>query len=330
MAAVDLLSIGEASLDVYITPTESETFCNINEKECVICFSYGDKIPVKYMDFSIGGNAANNAVGTRRLGVRSSVVLTLGSDNIATNIIETMKKEGVDTTYITQQPETVSNYSTVINYGGERTIFTYHAPKSYIFPYQLPKVPWVYLTSMGESFRPFYKRVYDWISQNNNVALAFNPGSRQLRAGMESFRDVLSVTYMLFINRKEAQAITGMGDSHGQEKELLQAVHKLGPRIPVITDGGNGSFAYDGKRFLRAGILPVDAFERTGAGDAFGSGCLSAVIQGKSLEEALLYGTVNSASVIGYIGAQKGLLTTDKLFEWIEIAKSSGVKVEEF
>lgn len=330
MVTIDLLSIGEASLDVYITPSESETFCDINKKECVICFSYGDKIPVKYMDFSIGGNAANNAVGTRRLGVRSSVVLTLGSDNIGSNIIETMKKEGVDTTYITQQPGTVSNYSTIINYGGERTIFTYNAPKSYVFPSQLPKVPWVYLTSMGESFQPFYKKVYDWVSGSSNTALAFNPGSRQLRAGVESFRDILSITYILFVNRKEAEGITGMGDSQGKDKELLQAVHKLGPRITVITDGDNGSIAYDGKRFLKAGILPVDAFERTGAGDAFGSGCLSAIIQGKPLEEALLCGTVNSASVIGYIGAQKGLLTSDKLFEWMEIARSSGVKVEEF
>ena len=73
----------------------------------------------------------------------------------------------------------------------------------------------------------------------------------------------------------------------------------------------------------------MDAYERTGAGDAFGSGFLSAVIEGKTLEESLIWGTVNSASVIGYTGAQKGLLKEKDLDMWIERFKSSGVAVTE-
>src|SRR4030042_919958 len=52
----DLLSIGDASLDVFIAPTESEEFCRVDTKECFIAFSYGEKIPVKNLEFSIGGN----------------------------------------------------------------------------------------------------------------------------------------------------------------------------------------------------------------------------------------------------------------------------------
>lgn len=48
--ALDLLSIGDASLDVFLTPVESETFCRLDTKECFISFSYGDKIPVKRME----------------------------------------------------------------------------------------------------------------------------------------------------------------------------------------------------------------------------------------------------------------------------------------
>ena len=80
---------------------------------------------------------------------------------------------------------------------------------------------------------------------------------------------------------------------------------------------------------MKAGVLPVDAYERTGAGDAFGSGCISALIKGKSFEEALLWGTVNSASVIGYIGSQKGLLREHEMPLWLERARSSGVGVVE-
>ena len=171
----DLLSIGDSSMDVFITPTESETLCILNDKECLICFSYGDKIPVKNIDFSVGGNAANLAVGAERLGLKTGLVLTLGDDLVGKQIVEKLQKEGVDMNFVTVQPSTNSNYSTVINYQGERTIFVYHTPRSYDFPVNLPQVPWLYLTSMGESFVPFYKNVSDWLRKNPSTKLAFNP-----------------------------------------------------------------------------------------------------------------------------------------------------------
>jgi len=325
----DLLSIGDASNDVFITPTESEALCQIDSKECLIAFSYGQKILVKNLEFSVGGNAANNAVGTTRLGVKTGLVLTLGDDSAGKQIIEGLRAESVDLTFVIQQPSTTSNFSAVVTYGGERTIFSYHAPRSYEFPVQLPPVPWAYLTSMGESFRPFYNHIVDWFKKNPSVKLAFNPGSWQLKAGLKGIGDVLSLTHIIFVNREEAEKLTGIEKSQAKEKELLLALSKLGPKICVITDGNNGSYIYDGQRYVKAGVLPVDAYERTGAGDAFGSAALSAIIKGKSLEEALLWGTLNSASVIGYTGAQKGLLRAEEMNEWIERARSSGVVVGE-
>lgn len=330
MNNLDLLSIGDASIDTFMTPLESETLCTIDKKQCLIAFAYGDKIPVKNLEFSVGGNASNNAVGAKRLGVNSGIVLTLGDDNVGNLIVDKLKTEGVDLTYVIQQPSTMSNYSTVINYSGERTIFVYHAPRSYEFPVQLPAVPWVYLTSMGESFRPFFNHLGEWLKKNPSVKLAFNPGSWQFREGFESIREITSLTYVIYVNREEAEKLTGLTETDGKERDLLVSLNRLGPKICVITDGGNGAFAYDSinGKFMKVGIVPVDAYERTGAGDAFGSGSLSALIQGKPLEEALLWGTVNSASVIGYTGPQKGLLKEGEINEWLARCKSSGVVVQ--
>jgi len=330
MDSYELISIGDASMDVFMTPTESETLCQIDTKECLIAFSYGDKIPVEDLVFSTGGNAANNAVGTKRMGINTAIVLTLGEDSIGNLIIEKLKSEGVGMDYVVRQPGTVSNYSTVINYSGERTIFVYHAPRTYDFPREIPAPAWVYLTSMGESFLPFYQKVVEWLEANPNTKLAFNPGSYQIRAKKEDLIPVLKRTHVVFVNREEAGKLTGAETSVGKEKDLLKAVSSLGPKIAVITDGGNGSFVFDGSKFLKSGVLPVDAFQRTGAGDAFGSGCLSAIIKGKPLEEALIWGTVNSASVIGYQGPQKGLLKEDQIEEWKERFISSKVELGEF
>lgn len=332
MVNFDLLSIGDASIDTFMTPLESETLCSIDKKECLIAFNYGDKIPVKNLEFTVGGNAANNSVGARRLGVNTGIVLTLGDDNVGNMIVDKLRSEEVDLTYVIQQPGTGSNYSTVINYSGERTIFVFHSPRSYEFPVQLPITPWVYLTSMGESFRPFYNHMADWLLKNPTVKLAYNPGSWQIRGGLEVMQNILKITHILYLNREEAEKITSFGSSDGKDRDLLIALNKLGPKICIITDGGNGAFAYDSinGKFLKLGVLPVDAYERTGAGDAFGSGSLSALIHGKTLEEALLWGTINSASVIGYTGPQKGLLKLDEIPEWIERCKSSGVTIQTF
>lgn len=325
----DLLSIGDANLDAFIQPSESEALCDINTKECLIAFSYADKIPVKNMEFSVGGNAANNVVGARRLGINAAVVLTLGDDSTGIQIIEKLRSENVDLTYCIQQPATMSNFNVVVTYTGERTIFTYHAPRSYEFPVQLPKVPWVYLTSMGESYRPFYNHITEWLVRNPEIKLAFNPGSWQLRGGIQEVGNVFKLSHVVFVNKQEAEKLTGFEAKGEVTKELLMELSKLGPKISVITDGGNGAYVYDGHQFLHCGVLPMDAYERTGAGDAFGSGFLSAVIKGKTMEEALIWGTVNSASVIGYTGAQKGLLKETDIDTWVERFKSSGIKVEE-
>lgn len=321
----DLLTIGDVSLDAFMLPTETEALCQLNSKECFICFSYGDKIPVKNLEFCLGGNAANNAVGTTRLGLKTGLVATLGGDVIGNQVIEMLDKEGVDQTYVIQQPTAGTNYSTIINYGGERTIFSYHAPRSYEFPVALPEVPWVYLTSMGETFTPFYNHFLDWLGRHQNVRLAFNPGSWQLRADLSVIKPVLEMCELIYVNKEEAQRLTGQ--IYKDQKNLLFELSKLGPKKCVITDGRNGAFAFDGTNYFQIDVLSVEVYEITGAGDAFGSGCLSAIIKGKSLPESLLWGTVNSASVIGYIGAQKGLLNERDMFMWLERAKISGLEV---
>ena len=87
------------------------------------------------------------------------------------------------------------------------------------------------------------------------------------------------------------------------------ALHKLGPKIVVVTDGVNGSYAFNGQDFWHMGILDTPVIERTGAGDAFATGVVTALFYKKSINEAMCWGTVNSSSVIMEYGPQDGLLT---------------------
>jgi sugar/nucleoside kinase (ribokinase family) len=87
-------------------------------------------------------------------------------------------------------------------------------------------------------------------------------------------------------------------------------MHALGPKIVLITDGPDGAYASDGSQMLKVPMYPdPKAYDRTGAGDATTSTFVVALALGKSLADALLWGPINSMSVVQEIGAQKGLLT---------------------
>jgi sugar/nucleoside kinase (ribokinase family) len=51
--------------------------------------------------------------------------------------------------------------------------------------------------------------------------------------------------------------------------------------------------------------------DRLGAGDAFCSGVVAMIATGKTLEEAIIFGSANSTSVVGKIGAKTGILHKD-------------------
>ena len=117
---------------------------------------------------------------------------------------------------------------------------------------------------------------------------------------------ILKVAEVLFVNRTEAQTLVG---KEPNIKKLLTKLHKQGPKIVVITEGPKGSYASDGKHIYFLDIFPAPLVERTGAGDAFATGFISALANGESVKDAMRWGTISSASVIQYIGAREGLLT---------------------
>ena len=96
----------------------------------------------------------------------------------------------------------------------------------------------------------------------------------------------------------------------------------LGPEIVVITDGPKGAYSYDGNEYLFMPIYPdpKPPYSRTGAGDAFSSTIVAGLIAGKTLAEALAWAGINSMAVVQQVGAQRGLLTREKLEEYLKNA----------
>lgn len=299
-----LLTIGDALIDIFFILDEKNPCCTLDKKKKKLCFHYGDKMSIRESTHSIGGNAANVAVGAAKLGIKTAIASWLGDDLNGHVIHEALKDAGVDTRHVALEKEKETRYSIVLNYRGERTILSYHGKRTYRLP-RVKQTSWIYYTSLGPGFERLQNQLLLHVKNNPEITLAMNPGSYQMTYGMNTIKKILPKVGVLFVNKEEAARLVGKGPI----KTLFGKLHGIGiPRV-FITDSEAGSYASDGAAIFTMPPYPIKAIAKTGAGDAYTSGALSAIMKGKGIAEAMQWGTANAGGVIQKFGAQEGLLT---------------------
>lgn len=324
----DFVAIGDITVDAFIKLSDKDARVTTEEKtgRKVLSMYFGGKLP--YEDVTIVnavGNSANASVAAHRLGLRSALSANLGHDRNGKDCLDQLRKEGVDTDFIKVHEGKKTNYHYVLRYGAERTILIKHEEYPYVLPdFRIPP-KFLYFSSIGENGVAHHHEIAKYVAEHPETKLAFQPGTFQIRLGVEELKDLYAVTEIFFCNKEEAQEILNTNEQ--SIPALLRGIKKLGPKIPVITDGPNGAFALDGDTawFMPMYPDPKEPISRTGAGDAFSSTFTSAIILGLDVKTALAWGPINSMSVVQYIGAQVGLLTRKDLEEYLKTAPADYV-----
>lgn len=308
MPQFDITCVGNAKIDTFLTLHEANAHLRLIKETNELCMKFGEKITVDKAEILLGGNAANVSVGTSRLGLNTAIVAEIGKDEFAQKIINTLSKENVNTASVLQTEGQQSSFSTIINFKNERTIFSEHVRRKHNFSFEDISTKWIYLTSLGKEWENAYQKTVDFVKETK-FNLAFNPGTLQIKSGKNNIESVLLAANLLFVNKEEGEELLGYPQGQKSIKDLLTNLQKLGPKIVVITDSKNGSFAIDEKgEVLKEEIVEAEVIEKTGAGDAYSSGFLGAILRGKSIKEGMTWGAKNSAAVIEKVGAQAGLL----------------------
>lgn len=311
---IDLITIGDSTIDTFIKIHDATVECDINREACRICVPYGSKIPVDSIAYSVAGNAANVAVGAAKLGLATAIYTNLGDDDQGKTIKSALLSAGVSADYICVNNGKKSNLSVVLTFQGERTIFVYHQDWFYKLP-DLTAATWVYLSSMAETFTNsnIMDEVFHYV-EKSGAKLVFGPGTYQLKADIKRFPKILEHCEVLIVNMEEAKRILGIDQKEMQQpSDLLSKLLLLGPKTAVITDGEEGSYATNGQQNLKLGIFPTQVVEKTGAGDAYSSGLIAGLHYGLPLSEAMVWGTINASHEIQEVGTQKGIMDRDEL-----------------
>jgi sugar/nucleoside kinase (ribokinase family) len=305
MSVPTIVTIGKATQDVFLRSTN--VFTQLVTKGVTYeQLPVGQKLDLDEVIFATGGNVTNAAVTFARQGLHSKFAWCLGKDVASEIILQSLDTEGVDTSHVFQGDTFKASYSTIIMLaGGERTILNFKGSMPTAADRELDlsvieEGDWLYISSLGDM--ELLERIISTAAEHG-VKVMLNPAGVELK-NPDKLKGLLEDVEILTLNKEEAQMVV----EGGTIEELARHARHYCP-VVIVSDGPNGAVATDGKTIIAAGMYEdVPVVDRTGGGDAFGSGFLAYYAQGHSLKESIIFASANSTSVVQKIGAKEGIL----------------------
>ncbi len=306
----DILTVGSATQDVFLF---SKAFKpqRINKDQFNL-IPFGDKIDVSDIVYETGGSATNTAVTFARQGFKVACLTKIGLDSAGREVLHQLEKESVATGLIKKNAKHHTGYSALLKpYSGDRTILIHRGASLYFektdFNLASVQVDWIFITSLNGDLK-ILSRLID-LARTKGIKIAINPGASELKKPRRLLK-ILTRADIVIINRDEAETLVG----YNEPVELLSRAREAGISTIVMTDGPRGAWAAHAGFTYNCGIYKkVRVVDRTGAGDAFGSGFVAAMMRDGDIEKALTMGAANATSVVSYIGAKAGILRNSAL-----------------
>lgn len=305
----DVITIGSATKDAFLVSKDFQILTDPKSKNRKLeCIPFGSKIELDSMYLTTGGGATNAAATFSQLGFKTSIITRIGDDGPGADVLADLKKFEIDTKLVKVVKKGMTGYGTQLMVPtGERSVLIYRGVSNNFSDRDIPwsklKAKWIYMSSLAGNTALATRIVKH--AAKNGIKIAYNPGSGELKKGVKAFEQIMRHVTILNVNMEEAQLLarTTSRDVKVIAKKILHPGMNL-----IITDGPRGSYLANDDGIVFARTRNVKVISRTGAGDAFGSGTVSALMNGKSIEEALQIGTVNAEGVIGSYGAKLGIL----------------------
>ena len=280
------------------------------------------------------GAEVNFSIGLSRLGHTVSYVSRVGSDPIGQHIRDFLKENGIEDSYVQIDREhlTGMQFKEMAPEGTDPLVVNYrrHTAFSYFAPDDLRGIDWqgvkhVHVTgipaALSDSCCASVEALMD-AAHANNATVSFDPN---LRPALWPSHKVMVRT----LNRLAAKAdliLPGLGEGKiltGLEKpeQIADFYLARGAKAVVIKLGGSkGAYGKEreGKEFIAPSFRVEHVVDTVGAGDGFAVGTVSALLEGRTLEEAALRGAAIGALAIMSAGDNEGLPNRTELQHFME------------
>ena len=258
-----------------------------------------------------GGAPANVCVQAVKLGQKAAYLTKVGCDGFGEFLIETLKSEGVDTTYISKSAEHDTSLAFVsFTEDGERefSFFRRAAADLYFTSADFKGVEFKKgdILEFGSVAlkthvaRSTHRYLIDK-AKESGALVCFDPNLRfNLWEDKEILRNVVNefsaYADVIKVGEDELEFITGR-----KGRDAVDAMFKGNLKILLLTNGGKGAKAYlsDGKVF-ECGGYKVKTVDTTGAGDSFFGAFIAGLLESGATNENLLVGSFDYKNMLDF------------------------------
>lgn len=295
----------------------------------------------------LGGSPANITVAMSRLGMKTGFIGRISNDQFGRFIKSYLEKNSIDTTnVITDKSRSVTGLAfTEIKSPKDCSILMYRdnvadlklesgdVSEEYI---KNSRALLISGTALAKS--PSREAVFLALefARKHNVVVFFDIDYRPYTW---TSPEETSVYYNLAAEkcdviigtREEFDMMEAMvNPGNKDDKVTAQKWFDYNAKIVVIKHGKEGSIAYtkEGESF-KGTIFPARIVKTFGAGDSYAGAFIYSLIQGKSIPEALEYGSASASLVISSHSCSDAMPTVTQIDEFIKKCKSGEIYKEE-
>ena len=271
-----------------------------------------------------GGKGANQAVAIAKLGVPVSLVGQVGQDTFGRTLIEGLQTAGVNTAGITINPNTYSGIASIaVDPMGANTIACAGGANNLVreaeleqFKKLLPEAN-IALLELGIPIATVLNAAREAKAKDCLLILDPAPVTSNLPEELYSLVDIITP------NEIEASQLVGFTvDGVTTARQAASFLHQMGVKHVIITLGEKGCF-YSSEDLEDFWVKPiaVSVVDTVAAGDAFNGALAAALASGKSLSEAVRWGTVGGALAVTKNGAQSSLPSKDSFLQLLSVTE---------
>lgn len=311
----DIITFGSATGDIFVKIKEGSRAEALGQ----FCFNRGDKIEAGDWQIFSGGGGANTACVFALQGLKTAYCGLVGKDYFGGLVQEDLKSRGVAWQFLGKAANQPTALSVILSAGqDDRLIFLSPGASHFLTAKdiawsKIKKTKWFYIAPLHGQACELLIPLVDFATQNK-IKVALNPSEFQIKNQRDELKQIMAQVDVLLLNLTEATSLTALDKVN--EKDIAKKIYSWGARLVVITKGERGALVFDGANFYTAGIFPIEAAERTGAGDAFGSGLVAGLLLKNDIKYAIRLAMANSASCLKQIGAKNGLLQKGEVEKW--------------
>lgn len=300
----DVITVGSATKDIFLFTKDSTLKPGINSHFLEV--PADKKIEVeKLLEFT-GGSATNAAATFTRLGKSVAAIAKIGNDSTGDFVLSDFKSRSISTEYLIRADGETPFSTIIVPKNEQMVLLVYRGVERTIKVSELRldfASKWIYIGPLaGESYKILPELVE--YCKEKGIKIALSPGSNELSLKIRKMEPILKDVDIISLNDEEAKKFVGYGND-------IKNLVKLGKSVKetaIITKGERGALVMNGHDIYDAGIFNVKRINYVGAGDAFFSAFVTAIMDEKEIIDAISLGSYNAAGVIKHYGAKDGIV----------------------